>query len=133
VSFLCVQSEGDGSLHIGVCCKLLGSQLSHTTSCSVYSTMAGRLYTTPCSPDLMPSDLHLFEPCRKHSVGNPSAVDINMRQAVTWLQALHTDPFYARTGFGAKIGQLLKCDGVYVCVWCVPFCYTFSLCTLKSE
>jgi hypothetical protein len=56
----------------------------------------------------MPNDFNLSGPCKKHLVGNQSAVDTNMRQAVAWLQALHTDSFYARTGFGAKMGQLLK-------------------------
>jgi hypothetical protein len=87
----------------------------------------------PYSPDHMPSDSHLFEPHKKHMVGNESAVDTEMRQAVTWLWAPHTGSFYARTGFGAKMGQLLK-YGWCLCVRPVfTICYTFSTCTLKSE
>jgi len=94
MSLLCVQPGGDGSLHIRVCCKLLGSQLllsgckqmaitvSHTSSWTVYSTMAGRLETNPCRPDLMPNDFHLSEPHKKHLVGKQSAVDTNMKQAI---------------------------------------------------
>jgi len=53
-----------------------------------------------------------------------------MKQAVTWLQAPHTDSFYARTGFGVKMGQLLQ-YGWYLCVCLLcTICYTFSTCTL---
>jgi len=81
----------------------------------------------------MPNDFHLFEPHNKHLVGKQSAVDTNMKQAVTWLQALLTDSFYASTGFGAKMGQLLRYGWrLCVCLVCA-ICYTFSVCTLKSE
>lgn len=87
----------------------------------------------PAVLTLMPSDFDLFEPRKKHLVGNQSAVDTNMRQAVTWLQSLHIDYYYASTGFGAKMGQLLK-YGWCLCVRLVcTVCYTFSMCTPMSE
>jgi hypothetical protein len=50
----------------------------------------------PYSPDLAPSDCHLFGPLKKHLGGRRFATDGEVQQAVmSWLQALDTDFCYA--------------------------------------
>jgi transposase len=51
----------------------------------------------PYSPDLAPSDFHLFGTLKKHLGGRRFATDGEVQQAaMSWLQALDTDFFYAR-------------------------------------
>jgi hypothetical protein len=51
----------------------------------------------PCSPNLVPSDFHLFVPLKKELAGMWFLTDADMKQAVTsWLQTLNTDSFYAK-------------------------------------
>jgi hypothetical protein len=48
------------------------------------------------SPDLAPSDFHLFGPLKNHLGGRRFATDVEVQQAaMSWLQALDTDFFYA--------------------------------------
>jgi hypothetical protein len=50
----------------------------------------------PYSPDLAPSDFHLFGPLKKHLGGRLFSTDGEVQQAVmSWLQALDTGFFYA--------------------------------------
>jgi hypothetical protein len=66
----------------------------------------------PYSPDLTPSDFHLFGPLKKHLGGRRSATDGEVKQAVmSWLQALDTDFFYA--GKNALVYRWDKCFGMY--------------------
>jgi hypothetical protein len=65
----------------------------------------------PYSPDLAPSDFHLFGLLKKHLGGRRFTTD-EVQQAVTsWLQALDTDFFYA--GRDALVYQWDKCLGKY--------------------
>jgi hypothetical protein len=66
----------------------------------------------PYSPDLAPSDFHLFGPLKKHLGGRRVATDCEVQQAVmSWLQALDTDFFYA--GIDALVYQWDKYFGKY--------------------
>jgi histone-lysine N-methyltransferase SETMAR len=50
----------------------------------------------PYSPDLAPSDFHLFGPLKKHLGGRRFETDGEVQQAVmSWLQTLDTHFFYA--------------------------------------
>jgi hypothetical protein len=63
----------------------------------------------PYSPDLAPSDFHLFGPSKKHLGGRRFATDGEVQQAVmSWLQALETDFFYAGTNASASMGIMWK-------------------------
>jgi histone-lysine N-methyltransferase SETMAR len=62
----------------------------------------------PYSPDLAPSDFHLFGPLKKQLGGRQFATDGEVQQAVmSWLQALDTDFFYA--GIDALVYRWDKC------------------------
>jgi hypothetical protein len=62
----------------------------------------------PYSPDLAPSDFHLFGSLKKHLGGRRFATDGEVQQAVmSWLQALDTDFFYA--GIDALVYWWDKC------------------------
>jgi histone-lysine N-methyltransferase SETMAR len=66
----------------------------------------------PYSPDLAPSDFHLFGPLKKHLGGRRLATDGEVQQALmSWLQALDTDLFYA--GIDALVYRWDKCFGKY--------------------
>jgi hypothetical protein len=66
----------------------------------------------PYSPDLAPSDFHLFGPLKKHLGGKRFATDGEVQQAVmSWLQAIDTDFFYA--GIDALVYRWDKCLGKY--------------------
>jgi histone-lysine N-methyltransferase SETMAR len=66
----------------------------------------------PYSPDLAPSDFHLFGPLKKHLGGRRFATDGEVQQAVmSWLQALDTDFFYA--GIDALLYRWDRCFGKY--------------------
>jgi histone-lysine N-methyltransferase SETMAR len=49
----------------------------------------------PYSPEIAPSNFHLFGPLKKHLGGRPFATDCEVQQAMSWLQTLDTDFFYA--------------------------------------
>jgi histone-lysine N-methyltransferase SETMAR len=66
----------------------------------------------PYSPDLAPSDFHLFGQLKKHLGGRRFATDGEVQQAVmSWLQALGTDFFYA--GIDALVYRWNKCLDKY--------------------
>jgi hypothetical protein len=66
----------------------------------------------PYSPELAPSDFHLFEPLKKHLCGRRFATDGEVQQSVTsWLQALDINFFYA--GIDALVYRWDKCFGKY--------------------
>jgi hypothetical protein len=70
----------------------------------------------PYSPDLEPSDFHLFGPLKKHLGGRRFANDGEVQQAVmSWFRCLTLDFFY--TGIDALVYRWDKCfgkDGDYV-------------------
>jgi hypothetical protein len=45
--------------------------------------------------DLVTSDVCLFGPFKKQVAGSQVTADANMKQAVSWLQTLHTSFFFA--------------------------------------
>jgi hypothetical protein len=66
----------------------------------------------PYSPDLAPSDLHLFGSLNEHVDERRFATDGEVQQAVmSWLQALDTDFFYV--GIDALVYRWDKCFGKY--------------------
>jgi histone-lysine N-methyltransferase SETMAR len=66
----------------------------------------------PYSPDLAPSDFHLFGPLKKHLGGRRVATDGEFQQAVmSWLQALDTGFFC--DGIDALVYRWDKCFGKY--------------------
>jgi hypothetical protein len=66
----------------------------------------------PYSPDLAPSDFHLFGPLKKHLGGRRFATDGEVQQAVmSWLQALDAELFYAE--IDALGYRWNKCVGWY--------------------
>jgi histone-lysine N-methyltransferase SETMAR len=64
----------------------------------------------PYSPDLAPSDFHLFGPLKKHLSGRRFATDGEV-QSMSCLQAVDTDFFYA--GTDALVYRWDKCFGKY--------------------
>jgi hypothetical protein len=66
----------------------------------------------PYSPDLAPSDFHLFGPLKQHLGGRRFATDGEVQEAImSWLQALDTDFFYA--GIDVLVYQWDECFGKY--------------------
>jgi histone-lysine N-methyltransferase SETMAR len=66
----------------------------------------------PYSPDLAPSDFHLFGPLKKHLGGSRFSTDGEVQQAVmSWLQALDTDFFYAE--MDTLVYRCDKCSSKY--------------------
>jgi transposase len=66
----------------------------------------------PYSPDLAPSDFHLFGPLKKHLGGRRFTTDSEVQQAVmSWLQDFDTYFFYA--GIDALVYRSDKCFGKY--------------------
>jgi hypothetical protein len=64
-----------------------------------------------CSPDLVPSDFHLFVPVKKHLHSNRFATDADERQALnSSLQQLDIDFFC--TGIKALVPRYDKCFNV---------------------
>jgi hypothetical protein len=60
--------------------------------------MVGRLQTTPCSPEIAPSDFKLLILLTKPLTGKKIATDADVKQAVTsWLQIYDNDFIYTRT------------------------------------
>jgi histone-lysine N-methyltransferase SETMAR len=47
------------------------------------------------SPDLAPSDFHLFGPLKKHLGGRRFSTDEVQQAVISWLQEFDTDFFYA--------------------------------------
>jgi hypothetical protein len=63
----------------------------------------------PYSPDLAPSDFHLFGPMKKHLGGRRFATDGEVQQAVmSWLQALDTFLLCWDRCLGVPVGQMLR-------------------------
>jgi hypothetical protein len=50
----------------------------------------------PFGPDLVASDIHIFEPLKKHLTAKQFSTDANVKQVVTWLHTLDSNFFYAR-------------------------------------
>jgi hypothetical protein len=79
--------------HVSVWCTACNNGQSHAWVVTAYNWEV--LDHPPYSPDLAPSDYHLFGPL-KHLWGRQFATDGEVQQAVmSWLQALDTDFFYA--------------------------------------
>jgi hypothetical protein len=72
---------------------------------------------TSCTARLIGKALHTWT--LVHSVGNRSATDADVKQAVTsWLQTLDADLFCTLVMWWDKC---LNANGDYVAVWPVPF------------
>jgi hypothetical protein len=66
----------------------------------------------PYSPDLAPSDFHLFGPLKKHLGERRFATSGEVQKAImSWLQVLDIDFFYA--GIDASVYWWDKCLGKY--------------------
>ncbi|GBM35067.1 hypothetical protein AVEN_203230-1 [Araneus ventricosus] len=64
------------------------------------------------SPDLAPSDFHLFEPLKKHLAGRHFRTDAEVQETVVeWLRDLDPDFFYA--GFDRSVYRWHKCFNDY--------------------
>jgi hypothetical protein len=70
----------------------------------------------PYSPDLAPSDFHLFGALKNHLRGRRFATDGEVQQAVmSWLQALDTNFFYADVPMGQMLRQIWGLCGKIIC------------------
>jgi histone-lysine N-methyltransferase SETMAR len=88
---------------------------SHTVNCTLELLWRYNwevLDYPPYSPDLAPSDFHLFGPFKKHLGGRRFVTDGEVKQAVmSWIQALDTDSFNA--GIDPLVYRWDKCVGKY--------------------
>jgi hypothetical protein len=86
--------------------------------------MKGKFWTTHHirSPDITPSDVHLFRPLKEHLDGKQFVTDGDVQQAVvSWLMAF--DPYFFHTRTDSLMSQWDEClsiCGNYVEKWCVP-------------